>query len=244
MLPYIDWYQLEILLSRFVSFRGNSNKYKPLSTEELFEMMRIIDQISNQTQYLIFRKGKIIDLQAILQWIRNMNTYFSYNKFYTDGITETQSLIFRNRDLQMTENIIWITENFPKEKFSVWCANFHGAKDISQTQYPADSLLYFVFQSMGEGVADKLENKVYSLAITSLNDDSGKKEKEKGILEQNIALSTNNAPFAYIDFEPLRFAKGFLDKEFNCNVIMKKNGKWLYIYDGLYYVRDQQKKNH
>jgi len=54
----------------------------------------------------------------------------------------------RSRDMQMAENIDWIIKNFPEEKFIVWTANLHGAKDVSQTRYPVDSLFYFTFQHL------------------------------------------------------------------------------------------------
>jgi len=142
----------------------------------------------------------------------------------------------RNRDSQMAENINWIMENYPDEKLIVWCANLHAAKDISQTRYPTDSLLYFNFQSTGEALYTRHGNKMYCLAFTSLG-----KEEENGALEKAIVDITNNAPYAFVDFESLRFADGYRDKAFESNVIGKKQGKWLYIFDGIYYIRDERR---
>jgi len=180
-------------------------------------------------------KGTNMDLKVIMQWIRNLNMAFSYVKYayLTDG--SGANLTNRNRDYQMAENINWIIKNFPKERFTVWTANFHGAKDISQTQHQRDSLLYFSFQSMAETLYAEHGNKIYSLAFTSLEED-----RWRGRLEMEIANATENAPFAFINFEPLRFADGYRDKEFESNVIGKKSGKWLNIFDGLYYIRDQE----
>ena len=134
----------------------------------------------------------------------------------------------------MAENMSWIIKNFPEEKFIVWTANFHGAKDISQTRYPADSLLYFTFQSMGEHVYAELGDKVFSLAFTSL----WKNENHIGMLETEIANVVGNAPYAFINFENLRFADDYRDVEFESSVFGKKRGKWLYIFDGIYFIRN------
>ena len=80
---------------------------------------------------------------------------------------------------------------------------------------------------------------MYSLAFTTLNY-IDHEDVPAGLLEKAIAKETNNAPYAFIDFEPLRFADGFRDKEFEAAMIKKKSGKWLYIFDGIYYIRDQE----
>ena len=78
-----------------------------------------------------------------------------------------------------------------------------------------------------------LRHKIYSLAFASLPN-----ETDRGNFEVEIAKATGNAPYAFIDFETLRFADGYRDQAFESNVIVKKQGKWLYIFDGLYYIRD------
>ncbi|MDR0743605.1 MAG: hypothetical protein LBF05_04520 [Tannerella sp.] len=89
---------------------------------------------------------------------------------------------------------------------------------------------------MGESVYAECGDKMYSLAFTSLE-----YGERRGTLEREIANITENAPFAFIDFEPLRFAYGYCDQEFESNVIIKKREKWLHIFDGIYYIRDQEK---
>jgi hypothetical protein len=233
----LDWEKLnESYLHRLVF-------WEKMSEHEQFEMMQMIDLISIYTQYLINKNGKTIDLEVLVQWIKTINTTFSYI-LYTEPFDSTMSksvvrktlLPFRNRDSQMAENILWITEHFPDEKFTVWAANFHGAKKISQTALPVDSLAYFIYRCTGEIVYDKLGDQFYSLAFTSLNNEP---DNPSGLLEEAIAKQTNDAPYAFVDFVPLRFADGFRDKNFDAAMIKKKNGKWLYIFDGIYYIRDQ-----
>jgi hypothetical protein len=206
--------------------------YRENSISEYHEYMRIIDKISNTAHYLITKHESSDDLKAILQWIRNKNTQVAWEE------DPESHLSLRNRDMQMAENILWIVQNFPDEKLIVSCANFHGAKDISQTTYLPDSLFYFRFQSMGETLYDRLGDKMYSLALTYPE----KEEAETGELEKQIALATGNASFAFVDFEPLRFAEGFRDQEFDAAMIIKKRGKWLHIFDGIYYIRDEERK--
>lgn len=231
----INWSKLQDFYTRYFVFYEYPN-IQPLRTEEQYELMRMIDTISNYVHYIISEKERTTDLAAVLQWIRNINTGFSYVKYNNPQSADMQKFIFRNRDIQMAENMIWLTKNYPKEKFIIWQANFHGAKDISQTTYPTDSLLYFIFQSMGETLYNELGDKFYSLAIASLSPEI----ENRGVLESEIDIVTNNTPFAFVDFKPLRYADGYRDKELDSEVIMKKKGKWLYIFDGLYYIKDQK----
>ena len=236
----INWDKLKILYYKkfiqVVYFGCPDCPVGKLSTEEQYELMRMIDSLSNFTQYVMFSKGANMELKVIMQWIRNLNTAFSYHKFTGIRNEDHVALAYRNRDIQMAENIDWILKNFPNEKFIVWTANLHGSKDISQTRYPTDSLLYFNYQSMGEFINYAHENKMYSLAFTSYN---CMPEKEIGNLEKEIANTIKNAPYAFINFESLRFAENYRDKEFESSIMLKKQGKWLHIFDGLYYIRDQ-----
>jgi erythromycin esterase len=236
----MDWDKLrDLYFRKFVAVpcHGCPEPDYKLSVDEQYELMRMIDAISNYTQYIMFSKGTTMNLKVIMQWIRNLNTAFSFVEYvrFTDSADSGVRFTVRNRDYQMAENMTWIMKNFSEERFIVWTANFHGAKDISQTRYPADSLTYFNLQCMGESVYAEYGDKMYSLAFTSLED-----EEKRGNLEREIANITENAPFAFIDFEPLRFVDGYRDQEFESSVIMKKQGKWLYIFDGIYYIRDQK----
>lgn len=240
----INWNTLHRLYDRKFFYYNNENAKKyaegiHISVEDQYELMRIIDTLSNCVQLITANNGNSNDLKALRQWIRTINTSFSDIEYSNDLMSPDEQLRTRNRDYQMAENILWITANYPKEKFAVWCANFHGTKDISQTTYPKDSLWYFVFQSTGETVFDKLGDKMYSLAFTSL-DSQGKGQGDAGLLEAAIGRKTNDAPFAFVDFEKLRFEEGYFNKEFDACMIGKKRGKWLYIFDGVYYIKDQQ----
>lgn len=238
----IDWDKLKVYYNRkFIYFsKQDSNHY--LSVGEQVELGRMIDSISNFTRYIIYKEGINNDLSAILQWIRNVNTNNSVNKLFEDKVdifnnTKTTTLPFRNRDTQMSENILWIAEHYTNERFTVWTANYHAVKDISQTLYPSDSLMYSIHQCAAEGVYNRLGDKFYSLAFTSLN--YRYDTNSAGLLERSIAKVANNASFAFIDFESLRFEDGYRDKEFESSVIKKKQGKWLYMYDGIYYIKDE-----
>lgn len=238
----IDWNKLKNYYNRkFINIEKLDSNHFP-SVSEQVELGRMIDSISNFTRYLIYKEGKNNDLSAILQWIRNVNTNYSVNKLFEDEVdifcnTEKTTLPFRNRDTQMAENILWITEHYTNEKFTVWTANYHAVKDISQTLFPSDSLMYFIHQCAAEGVYNKLGDKFYSLAFTSFNYRNNK--DNEGLLESSIAKETKNASFAFIDFERLRFEDGYRDKEFESSIIKKKKGKWLYMFDGIYYTRDE-----
>jgi hypothetical protein len=244
----VDWDLLEYLYN--IKFRQNEDR-KTLFVSEQYELMRFINTISNYTQYIMSSKGNSMDLKVIMQWIRNVKMNFSNvehlntvenmlsdENIFISKLAET-AIHNKTRDSQMAENTNWIIKNFPDEKLIVWTANFHAAKDITQTTYPTDSLLYFNMQCTGEFLAAEHGNKMFSLAFSSLNHP---KDRESGELEKEIANASNNAPFAFVNFETLRFADGYRDSEFDSSVIKKKRGKWLHIFDGLYYIRDQQRK--
>ena len=231
-------------LARLV-FYMSPQYYKPLTKAEEFQLMSMINKVSNYVRYIIYKKGDAMDLKAIMQWIINVKNAFPYTKYdaLAHGLNnkiDTTLLVDneKNRDEMMAKNIMWHINNIPKEKFTVWCANYHESKEISQIIYTSDSLCYFRTQTMGEFLNNSsVGNKVYSLAITSKNVYQG---EEDGTLESEIRQTTRNAPFAFIDFISLRFKDGYWDKTFNTNFMKRKDGKWLFSFDGVYYLRDQK----
>lgn len=244
----INWKQFyNYYLSRLVLYMVPKT-YKPLTESEQYELMNTIDKISNYVGFIVSKKGNTMDLKALLQWIQNVKNAFPYIKYNmilegmkTAADTTFVTYIERNRDEMMAKNIIWYKENYPKMKFTVWCANYHASKDLSQEFNPNDSLLYFMTQTMGEFLSNSpISKDIYTLAITSKNVYRGCNE---GKLESEIINATNNAPFAFIDFKTLRFTEGYWDKTFNASIRINRDGKFLYSYDGLYYLRDQKLNN-
>lgn len=132
----------------------------------------------------------------------------------------------------MAENVLWYAKNFPDEKFLMWFANYHGTKDISQTLFKSDSLFYFDFQSMGEALYNELGPKLYSLATIHCPAPMG--DSVKGKFEVELMRTTPKGEAAFVDFEPLRYAEGYRDQSFECEAIMRKDGRWLHIFDGVY----------
>jgi len=240
----IDWNRLHDLYLRRLVFYMMPETYKPLNVSEEFELMNSINKVSNYVGYIISKKGESKDLNALSHWVQNVKNAFPYIKYnkVLEGMKTPVDIPFvtyieRNRDEMMAKNVIWHAQNEPKEKFTVWCANYHASKDLSQEFNPTDSLLYFSTQTMGEFLSNSPINKeLYVLAITSKNAYSGCVE---GKLESEIIKATKNAPFSFIDFESMRFAEGFWNKTFNASIRINRDGKFLYSYDGLYFLRDQ-----
>ncbi|MDL2257301.1 erythromycin esterase family protein [Bacteroidales bacterium OttesenSCG-928-I14] len=230
----MEWNRLhESYRKKFINFR-NDDAISP-SIEEDIELMECIDSISNYVDYIVYQKGNNMDLKVIKQWIRNLNTQFSYAEEYDPKDIKKTTFTFRNRDYQMAENIIFITENMPEERLFVWCANFHATKDLSQTAHPTVPLLYYRYQSMGETLLNHYGEKMYSIGFA---DYSNKKEDS---LEAEIKNRTkNNEEYAFIDFERLRFEDGYRNKTFKTSLFADK-GKWLNIFDGYYYLEKQEK---
>jgi hypothetical protein len=247
----IDWDYLEwTYMKKFRHYDIKSRKpvfdeilhineqFKLIPVDEQFQLMRIIASISNYVRYVICKKGETLDLKVVLQWIRNVRSGFPIVEIRDTVVNRLLSLSHRLRDGQMAENIEWITENFPKEKLIVWCANFHGMKDVSQTIYPNDSLAYLRHQTMGETLYNTFGNRLYTLAIyRDISRNISERHQNAGKLELEISKRlTSDMAGVFIDFESLRFADGYRDKEFECAAIMKKQGRWTHIYDGIYYI--------
>jgi len=244
----IEWNRFHNLYLRRLVFYMMPETYKPLNVNEEYELMNTVNKVSNYVGYIISKKGNTQDLKALLQWVQNVKNafpYIKYNKIVegmkTAADTTFVTYIERNRDEMMAKNVIWHAENDPKAKFTVWCANYHASKNLSQEFNPNDSLLYFTTQTMGEFLSNSsIEKKIYTLAITSKNMYEWSKD---GKLELEIAKYIKNAPFAFVDFETLRFAEGYWNKTFNASIRINRDGKFLYCYDGLYYLRDQELNN-
>lgn len=104
------------------------------SLSEQKEYMSMVNDIRNQIDYIIEMSGTSANLEAVKQWLRNVDRYFF--RLTSDVWDYTNSDDFspaanQMRDTQMAENVLWYMDQFPNEKIIVWCANFHGAKDIS-----------------------------------------------------------------------------------------------------------------
>jgi len=241
----IDWNKLRNYYFSRLVFYMMPKEYKPLTKSEEYELMNTINNISNYVGYIVSKNHNTQDLKALMHWIQNVKNAFPYNKYnmVLEGMKTADDVTFvtyieRNRDEMMAKNVIWHAENDPKEKFTVWCANYHGSKDLSQEYNPDDPLLYFSTQTMGEFLSTSpICKKVYTLAITCKN---VYKDCNDGKLESAIIKATKNAPFAFIDFGSLRFAEGYWNKTFNASIRVNRDGKFLYSYDGLYYLRDQE----
>nr|WP_320038148.1 hypothetical protein [uncultured Bacteroides sp.] len=241
----IDWKKLQDYYISCLVFYMVPQEYKPLNKTEEYELMSLVNKIQNYTGCIISRNGNNINLKALLQWVQNVKNAYPYNKYnkVLDPPKNASEMTFatyieRSRDDMMAKNVIWYSINKPKEKFTVWCANYHASRDLSQVTIPYDSLLYFSTQTMGEFLSQNpINKKMYSLALISKNVYKG---EVNGKLESEIAQFTNNAPFAFIDFASLRFAEGYWDKTFNVSIKLNRDGKYLYSYDGLYYIRDQE----
>lgn len=81
--------------------------------------------------------------------------------------------------------------------------------------------MYYHYRLLGENLCDHLGDEVYSIAFTSLNQ-SIENYCPPGKLETEISNLTDNSPYAFIDFETLRFQSGYRDTSFETSVIRKK----------------------
>lgn len=236
----IPWFRLHRLWS---SLQAHSHDPESITDEEQLEYVSILNQLRNRVDYLRDRYGETMELSAVKQWLRNMDRHFfdfsSRLKYRVFGGL-LGAMRVQIRDNSMAENVLWYRRHFPDEKLIVWCANLHAAKNGSQIEYTqqelADNSTGYYDNVLGETLAHELGGEVYSIAITSLNRSDG---RHPGELERQIARLTHDAPYGFIDFEPLRWLDGYRTAVFDFPEIgRRKEGRWLNIFDGIYYIRD------
>ncbi len=83
---------------------------------------------------------------------------------------------------------------------------------------------YYYYWLLGENLHNHFGDELYSIAFTSLNQ-SIENFYPPGKLENTISDAANNSPYAFIDFEDLRFQDGYRNVSFEASLIRKKNGK-------------------
>ena len=214
--------------------------FNSATLSEQKEYMSMANDIRNQIDYIIEMNGTSAHIEAVKQWLRNVDEVFDrasseiWNRKDSGYIPPAANQM---RDTQMAENVMWYMNQFPDEKIIIWVANFHGAKDISQTEYRPGNLDYYYYWLLGENLHNHFGDELYSIAFTSLNQ-SIENFYPPGKLENTISDAANNSPYAFIDFEDLRFQDGYRNVSFEASLIRKKTGKWLNIFDGLFYIKD------
>ena len=230
----IPWFQLHRL---WAQLQSHSHDPESITSGELFEYISILNQIRNRVDCLIDQYGMTTDFSAIKQWLRNMDrNFFDFSsrlKYRVFGGL-LGSMRVQIRDNAMAENVLWYRKHFPDEKLIIWCANLHAVKDASQIM--DCELNDYYHNLLTENLYHELGNEVYSIAITSLNRSD---LQQPGELERQIAHFTRDAPYAFINCERLRWLDGYRTAVFEFPEVGKrKNGHWLNIVDGIYYIRD------
>lgn len=207
-----------------------------ISALDQLKFMDHLNTIKNLTHKLLTGQRNNQDLQFVLLAIDNMKSAFRQ-----DHINRGRNLIAdplmlalgnNERDGQMAANITHYLETHPKERVIIWCANLHGARDLSQVLNGGDWLLFARTKPVGEYLANKYGEQMYSIAFTSPRDG------QAALFEQELA----EYRFGFIDFVPLRYRDEFFNQPFESNAIRKDSGNWMYMWDGFYYIRDQKQE--
>lgn len=153
------------------------------------------------------------------------------------------------RDEQMFLNIKWHKNKYPDSKIIVWTANFHGAKSIKEIQYKEDNPnLYLKYTLLGEHLKNTYKEKLYSVAFTSsrgksalTNENAKNIIAPKGTLE--FKLDKMSLDFGFIDFSKIKKNNSrLLNKSFKSIILGhdNKSGKWLKVYDGIFYIKENE----
>lgn len=241
----IEWDRLNLLYDKFYN-SSITNTTDSLSDADKYEYISIINEIHNNIERIKLEKSNKIDtdLDALQQWIVNARRdFFNVStNIYSDVIPSSNQIIldFNARDRQMADNVMWYLEHNPKDKIIVWCHNFHAAKAISQV-YNDEIQDYIYIRMLGENLYDKLGEQLYSIAFTSLN--SNEVYFNSSEFEENISHTSNNSSYAFIDFQKLRFEDKYDEAVFEAAMLGKKRGHWLNVFDGVYFIKQQNNSN-
>ncbi len=148
------------------------------------------------------------------------------------------------RDLQMAKNVLWYMDNYPEEKFIIWTANTHAAKNA----WEMITGEYGRRRSMGEHLAKSIPNDLYSIGTVSYDGNFGrinqslKKIKAPPSASLDHWLKKNNFNYAFIDFslfnsEIKNYPSMYNAKGLSHNL---EKGQWHNIFDGILYVEQMK----
>ena len=213
----INWTRLKELYAKSFNRFNDSLPVSDIPQKaELVEMMELFNQIDKYALLLSKEYGK--DTEIIRRSISNNKVYFRHLPYILrpDFTANTEGLIIGNnyRDRQMADNLIWYLDQNPDKKIIVWCANTHGSRDISEIISTTDSLMYFQMQLLGEYLAQKYGDELYTVAFTSSSPVYA--YRPIGKLEQELEKSKSN--YGFIDFTALRYHPDYFGKYFNSNI--------------------------
>lgn len=206
------------------------------TTEQQCYLVSTLNSLKNNIRnQMVSEKTASPLADTLLQCLRNVSAQYQDSKYQMqsdDFVHDNHLILLSNniRDKQMAENIIWYMKKHPDKKVIIWCASFHGAKDISQCIKQDEPTMYARLKTMGEYLAEEFGEKLYSMAFTY------PESEHPDALENRVTDS--GTKFAYIDFVPLRYNSSFFNEKFKSCAMMYKTGKWMQIFDGMYIIRD------
>lgn len=242
----IDYEKMALIYSKLWMPNVMIKQYgvKIAEDEELY-YIETLNKLKNRIDKQLYEsKNKSRDLSMLKQAIINIEVEYRLCKLTKNdpniyagnntSIINYDALINYNnlRDMQMANNIIWYLDHNPKCKLIVWCANFHGARNISQCDYPKSPTMYSCQKLMGAYLSEKYGNQLYSLAFTSPGKDDSSIESH---------LGKCGIEYGFIDFSSLKYNDDYFDKPFKSNVIGDKIGKWMTIFDGFFFIKCEKK---
>ncbi|MEX2485400.1 MAG: erythromycin esterase family protein [Brumimicrobium sp.] len=233
----IEFEKFQANLWAFYSYyfidQNSSEKFKEnLLVNNLNQITENIKSIDNEHQ------------SALNQSVKNIQSFIQQIKL-NEGSYQDQNRSISLRDSMMTENVKWWLNQYPEDKIIIWTANFHAAKNLHLAQYKKDDDFYQNVKTLGERLNAIYDSKVYNMAFISSEGKSGtiyEKESHKISLDEacweNELSSHIQTDCAFIDFAKMRKVNSE-GLEFNSCVLgyNSKDGQWLNIFDGLFYIR-------
>jgi len=162
------------------------------------------------------------------------------------GMTNMTLMDSQYRDLQMGDNIIWLSrEYYPGRKIIVWAASRHNAYKLQNVDTRHEGFSYEGFVNMGDVVQEGLGRRVYNLGFTAYEGTAGPWLREAFTLSEPESGSLENLfhqadlETAILDFR--RRARG--DRWLDTQIVARPFGYgemsavWPEIFDGICFTR-------
>ena len=219
------------------------------NSQALFEQLIEFYTLSSKRNLKALGRVKIEELSKELEQItskldlnKNQQQIFKNVQAYMDSLLANYGATIR--DQQMADNVLWYLKNHPEDKFIVWTANRHAAKNAWE-MVTGD---YGRRRSMGEHLVKQASDNLYTIGFISYSGNYGRIGQSLKTIDTPKTHSLGSwlyqkgHEYSFVDLQPFKrmfpaydsmyYAKG-MDHQI-------EKGQWHNIFDGLFYIKEMK----
>jgi len=230
-----------IELIKSLAYNKQNDSNTELDSIKLNDDIQLLDIIFNKIENHLFEselkkefwKHVIEGMKIALKSVYNIKN--SNNSF--EGSPQSN-----NRDIQMAENLIWLSQKkYPDKKIIVWAANFHIMRNFSEIDFP-DSMSKLTSNTvtMSDKIYKYIGNKMFSITFTDYKNYLNSSASNDAI---EYSFEQANYEYAFINLRDT-LNKCLTDKfvtRIDGHIELK--GKWRNVTDGIFYIQKINKSN-